>query len=412
VAIWRCPLARQGSPGGGSAGAEITVARSLAELQPLRPAWNDLQGRELNTYPDFFETVYRVRPQVVRPHAVLLERNGRPRALALGRIEDTKLPVKLGYHELWAPNLRTLTVIYGGVLGDVGEVEARLLCTELKAAVGNGEADALRLRNLPVGSPMHRVARSMPSLLTWHPSTPSVHWELELPGSLDELLRSRKKSVRENFRSARNRLDREYGDRLSIRIFRDPSEMDEMFEQVDAISARTYQGGHGVAFTGDPLQRGLTALSMERDWFRAYVLSIDSTPVAFWHGSAYRGRFHLGIPGYDPAYRHLGVGSYLLLRLIGDLCEDERIESLDFGFGDADYKRRLADRRWEEEDVLYFAPTPKAIGINLSRTALLTTAGVAQRGLQRSGSLARVKRRWRERLAWPPAGIVASVQAP
>ena len=80
---------------------------------------------------------------------------------------------------------------------------------------------------------------------------------------------------------------------------------------------------------------------MERGWFRAYVLYLDDEPVAFWQGQAYNGVFSTGVPGFDPAYADHRVGNYVLFKLIADLCADESIETLDYGFGDAEYKRRF-----------------------------------------------------------------------
>jgi CelD/BcsL family acetyltransferase involved in cellulose biosynthesis len=87
------------------------------------------------------------------------------------------------------------------------------------------------------------------------------------------------------------------------------------------------------------------------------------------------------------------------MRLVEDLCADETVDTVDYGFGDAEYKRRFGSRSWQEEDVLVYAPTARAVRINLVRTALLAAVGVARRVLQRGDALGRVKRGWRKRLS-------------
>jgi CelD/BcsL family acetyltransferase involved in cellulose biosynthesis len=85
--------------------------------------------------------------------------------------------------------------------------------------------------------------------------------------------------------------------------------------------------------------------------------------------------------------------------VIEDLCGDDGVSVLDYGFGEADYKRQFGNESWLESDVLVFAPSFKAARVNLTRTAIAGSADVAKRTLDRLGVLDSVKRRWRGRLA-------------
>jgi CelD/BcsL family acetyltransferase involved in cellulose biosynthesis len=378
----------------------VTAARSLDELDALRAPWEALQGRHFPTDPDAFRTILRHQPQAVRPHVLLLERGGAPVALLLARLEDLRLSTKVGYREVYAPRLRSLTVVNDGLLGDDSEETCRTLLDELRSSLAAGEADVLRLRNLHVGSPFHRVATTEPPRLSRGlRARPSVHWVLDLPPTYDAFLKGLSSSTREGVRRYGRKLTREYGDRLELRVFRDPFELDELFDHVSRVAKTTYQGGLGVAFSGDELQRGLTLLAMERGWFRAWVLFLDGAPCAFWHGEAYRGVFRIGVPGYDPAFGHLRVGTFVLMRLIEDLCGDDGVDTLDYGFGGAEYKRRFGTRSWQEEDVLVYATTAKGIRVNAARTGILSTAGLARSALARGGALDAIKRGWRQRLS-------------
>jgi CelD/BcsL family acetyltransferase involved in cellulose biosynthesis len=141
---------------------------------------------------------------------------------------------------------------------------------------------------------------------------------------------------------------------------------------------------------------------MEHGWFRGYVLYLDGKPVAFHHGELYGGRFRLGRPGYDPDFASLRVGVYLLLYLIEDLCRDETARVLDYGAGDADYKRRLGTRSWQEDNVIIFAPTVYAASVNLVRTVLLTVVGLGKRAVGKGELYGRIQRGWRNRLLKSP----------
>jgi CelD/BcsL family acetyltransferase involved in cellulose biosynthesis len=384
-------------------GWRITTARSVEELDALAEIWDRMPGHEVTADREHFLTVLRLRPEAVRPHVVLLEREGEPVALAAGRIEDIRLPAKIGYRTIVSPRLRALTIVVGGFLGDTSEPVARRMLDELRSALARGEADVLRLRVLELETPLHRLARTVPrALVRDHSGKPSVHWTVTIPDSFDEFLRARSKTMRSNIRYYAKRIETEYEGRLALETFHDGSYLERLYRDTAVVAEKTYQHALGASFVDDPLRRALTELSVRRGWFRAYLLSIDGKPVAFWYGTAYRGSIHTGFTGYDPEYRDLSIGTYVLAKLIEEACADPEIVLLDHGFGDADYKRRLGDRSWLEEDVLVYAPTFKGVRSNLARTAVGGVASLARRALRDRGAVARVKRRWRDRLRSSP----------
>lgn len=377
----------------------VHVARSAREVEELRPVWERLQGHHLTSDIDFFLTYMDNAPEAVRPHVLLVEGDGPPETLVVGRVEDGRLEAQLGYKTMLSTRLRTLTVAYGGVLGHVDERRAELVLDRLRGSLGPGEADLLRLRALEPGSVLHSVASGRASWLRRERSGPSVHWSSRLPRSLDEFLAPRRKKVRWQARKDVARLQEAHGDDVDVRVFTSRDDLDRLLRDSELVHRRTYQSALGVGFSTSRLHRSLTALALRKGWFRGYVLYLRGKPVAFWHGNAYRGRFGIASTGFDPAYAGDRPGGFLLMRLIEDLCADESVHTLDFGFGDATYKRQLGDERRLEEDVALFAPTPRAVGLNLARTALHGSTELARKALERSALLDDLKRRWRGRLA-------------
>src|SRR5690606_38896486 len=129
--------------------------------------------------------------------------------------------------------------------------------------------------------------------------------------------------------------------------------------------SRSYQLHGRSVFRGSQLERELARLGLERDWYRAYVLSLGGRPAAFWTGYRYGGAFGWrGATGYDPAFGTYSPGTYVLVRLIETLSDDPAITLFDLGGGDVDYKPRFADRRWEEVDVRLLGPGLRPLGIN------------------------------------------------
>jgi CelD/BcsL family acetyltransferase involved in cellulose biosynthesis len=114
---------------------------------------------------------------------------------------------------------------------------------------------------------------------------------------------------------------------------------------------------------------------MRKGWYRAYLLYVDRTPIAFWTGYSYGGAFGWrGVTGYDPEYRSHSVGTYLLTQVFDDLSRDPEVRLFSLGPGDFPYKRFFGDQRWEEVDVRILASTPRGLWVN--------TVGSGVQGLQ------------------------------
>ena len=383
----------------GSTASGVSVARTIEDVEALRPEWEALGGRALTSDLDYFLTYLRYAPGVVRPHVVRVEQDGEL-ALLVGRVEDQRLPAKLGYATVSNPRVRMAVVAYGGVLGRADETTAPGLVAALRRSLSPKDADLVRVRMLEPGSALHTAAtEGVPRLRLDRLADPLPHWRAALPGSLDEFLARRKKKVRWQARKDVAGLREVYGDDVSVRVFRTPDGLDRLFEDSGTVHRTTYQSALGVGFSADELHRRLTELMMERGWFRGYVLYLREQPVAFCHGNVYRNTFGLDATGFDPAFAESRPGGFLLMRLIEDLCADETVHAFDFGFGDATYKRQLGDESWLEQDVAVWARRPRSIRLGLTRTALAGANGTARAVLRRGGLVARARRAWRTRAA-------------
>lgn len=377
----------------------VSVARTIEDVEALRPEWEALRSPTLTSDLDYILTYLRHAPGVVRPHVVRVEQDGGP-ALLVGRVEDQRLPAKLGYATISNPRVRTVVVAYGGFLGRADAATAPRVVEALRRSVSPREADLVRMRMLEVGAALHAAAiEQAPRARLDRLAEPLLHWRASLPGSLDEFLARRKKKVRWQARKDAAVLRDTYGDDVSVRVFRTADGLDRLFEDSGAVHRTTYQAALGVGFSADELHRRLTELMMERGWFRGYVLYLRDRPVAFCHGHVYRHRFGLDATGFDPAYAESRPGGFLLMRLIEDLCADPAVTTFDFGFGDATYKRQLGDESWLEQDVSVWARRPRPIRLGLTRTGLAAANTAARALLRRGGLVSDARRRWRTRAA-------------
>jgi CelD/BcsL family acetyltransferase involved in cellulose biosynthesis len=378
------------------------VLRSAAEVEAVRGELEAVPWTRLDPVPDYALAVVRSRPEVVGPYVERLSSSTGGRITFVGRLEDVPFGVSVGYRTIYRPTLRAITLVHGGVHGVDSPAGADELLGRLRTALADGSADVLSLPALAVGSPLHEAARSTAWPLRNHLARRTTHWALRLPGSYDEFVRSRSKKTRENIRVYGNRLQRDHGEGLSLRVYREADELEEFLAVAGEVAAKTYQRGLGVALADTVEERALTGLAFERGWFRGWVLSIGGRPVGFWSGAGFNGTFFVGTPGYDPSLAEYSIGTYLLMRVIEDLIADPTIDVLDYGQGESEYKRRFGSESWEEEDVLVFAPTVRGVRVNAARTVLGAVDAAGRAVAARTGLAKRLKRRWRRRLAARP----------
>jgi CelD/BcsL family acetyltransferase involved in cellulose biosynthesis len=374
------------------------VARTLEEVEALRPLWQRLEPANPEADIDFFAAVVASSPEVLRPHVVALERPDRPPALAVARLEERALEAKLGYRVVARPSVRVLAVVYTGVVGAHTRHDLQALLDELCRALRRGEADVLSFAKVGTESPLFELAtRAAPWFCREHLRGTVPRTDVEVPEDLTTFLKARSRNTRDNVKRYGRRLEKAHGDVIAVRAYREPDELERAMAAMEEVAAKTYQRALDVGFRDESRERALLELAARKGFLRAWVLSIDEQPVAFWYGLAYGGTFYIGSPGYDPAFGDLRVGQYLQIRMMEDLCADPGVKRLDYGFGDAQYKRSFGDRTWTEADLLIFRPSFRALRANAVRTGVAGASRAANRALggDRVAALRRRARRSR-----------------
>lgn len=379
----------------------LRIVSSLGAIEAIRERWESAPVGRHDADLDFYLAYAASRSSFVHPYVMLVERGDELEAMLVARVEDVRLRAGAGYRSVFSPRVRSITLVHGGLVG-IDEANARPIVAELQRSLAAREADLLFLPAQRTDSPLYRAAlEALPAYRRQPFERRAVHRALVLPGTFDEFLRSRSKSTRESVKRYRKRVERDLGQRLELRVYRDPADIERIFADTEPVAALTYQRGLGVALADTPDQRALIEVGLRRGWYRVYVLYLEGKAIAFWPGSAYGGTFHIGTPGYDPAYADYRIGTYLQMRMVEDLIADPEVRLVDYGQGDAEYKRRFGTESWDEADLHVFAPTARAVAINLARAAILAAAEGARAALRRAGVLERIKRGWRRRLARP-----------
>jgi CelD/BcsL family acetyltransferase involved in cellulose biosynthesis len=382
---------------------EVTVARSAAELDALHAAWMTLQEQQeapiFNAEPDRLLSLVRWQ-QAARPHVILLHRQGMPAAMIVGSIENVRIRCRIGYKTFWLPPLRSFTVIHRGLLGRIDEEIARVLLAEMSKQLKSGETDMVFFHYLNTESAIFRVAPAqIGSLCRSHFPRVDIHRTMTMPASMDAFYQSCSKKHRANLRRYVRKIEEQFGERAVIRRYNNEDEVDSFIDAAAEVSAKTYQHGLGCGLENDERTRDLVKIVARQGWLRGHVMFLDGRPCAFQHAVIYRGSYFLEQIGFDPKWKDLNVGTVLFLEALQDLCRDRGgAKVIDFGFGEADYKRSYGDRHWNDASFYLFAPRVRPILANVVFSGTTGLSSGLAHLLEKTGAVGWLKRRWRDQL--------------
>jgi len=380
---------------------EIRIIRSLQEIEDLRPFWAAWQ-KHPNADVDFYLTIVRSRPEILRPHVIVLYRDGRPDAMLVGRLEDGRVEVRVGYKRVFAPRARLITFIYGGLLGSSTPDNCQSFMREISRSLRQGEADVALLNQIRVDTPLYQAAtRSSNLLFRDHFRCPNRHRSMTMPRSVGDFHLRLSPKVRKNQRWQAKNLLRTYQNQVNVECFSGVADLERIIRDLEGISRKTYQRGLGVGFIDNAETRNRLHLEAEKGWLRVHIMYVANQPCAFWVGTLYQRTFHSDCMGYDPQYAKCSPGMFLIMRVIESICSQNGngdLKELDFGFGDAQYKEVLGTENWEEVPIHIFAPTLKGLALNVlqMQTALIDL--LVKKTLGQANLVSRLKKMWRHRI--------------
>jgi hypothetical protein len=374
------------------------VIRTSEEVEDIRDVWMSWHSHP-NADIDFYLTVQRLRPTILRPHVIVVYNDGRPEGMLVGRIEHRNVECSIGYKRIFNPLARVMRFVYSGQLGNLSEEAAQAAVKEVVHSLHRGEADVASFSLIRGDSPLCNAAKRMPGMLSRdYLPAPQKHWSMTM-GNTAEWKLGISRKVRKNQRW--KKLARDFSDRIRIDCLRNPGDLERMIPDMEEIAKKTYQRGLGTGFMDDAATRERLRFEAEKGWLRIYVLHLANRPCAFWSGTRYGDTFFSGDMGYDSADSQYSPGMFLIMKVIEGFqtCDgNEGISRIDWGFGDAEYKQDLSDEKWYESSLSIWALTPTGVKLNLESTVTRLIDRTAKTVLQRAALLQKAKRRWRDGL--------------
>ncbi len=317
------------------------------------------------------------------------------RACAIGRIQKLPLRLQFGYKIFKGPSSTTLVVHESGFIGHWDVAGFQFLMESLRNLLAMGMVDALLFRMLPLDSPLHSIARSLfPFFRRDHFRIVQDCWALNQLDSFEAFLGARH-TLRRNFRTYGNRIARAFSNKVEIKCYRNPAELDRMLQDSEEVGRKIWQRKLGEPSFLDREERFKYEFYVDQGWYRGYVLYLDGIPAAYRHGIVYKDVFYVGRTGYDPNFRHLGLGTYLLVNVIKDYCGTGHIRVLDFAAGNAEDKRQYCNVSFAAANIHVFGPKLRLVALNSLRLTAQAGHQLAKTLLHRFGWYESVRKQWR-----------------
>ena len=379
----------------------IHTYRTLEQIRGIRPAWETLKTEtcsDKDIEADFKRYVGVVESTSdCEPYTLLAFKDGKPHALLAATRVSTKIPCKLGYLNLFKPSLQGISIIYGGYLGCFDEDTCHKLLGHMYTAIRNGEADVIMFKQLPLRHPLYTSFRKdYPMLCRSHFPKIDEHWQMPVPNRMESFYLQHSSKTRQTLKRQLRRLESHFQVRLAECT--DSDRLPEILPQIEMISERTYQYALGWGLVNDAgtLKQLLTAA--QNGWLRLHLLYLNDEPCAFQFGLRYKGTYFLKQMGFNPKMKQWQPGTGLFLKVLERLCDDPAVNCFDFGFGDAEYKRRFGTRSWNEASLYIFAPRVYPVWVNTIHTAVCGLSKEMRFLARKTGLEEKIKRKWRNRL--------------
>src|SRR6266568_7958792 len=378
-----------------SISSEIQLLTTFDQIESVGKAWEQFQWHP-NADADFFRLITEGRKEIKGPCVLALRQGEQVKALLAGRVRSCRLSNLPGLAAAMQPRIKVLEVIYGGMMGDwSGENLDRLLVV-LKASLAGGLWHAVRFRMLNLQSPLWERCRFyFPKPCRGSVDAPNFHWSLRLPKSYEEFYRGLDSKIRKNLNRHRKHLETDFSE-ISVSQFERIEDLDRITSTTEAIVSKTYQKGLERDWRGAEMMKRVS-LWLRRGHFTACFLHLNGRACAYQHVLKYQGRaFGVGT-AYDPGFQRYAVGRFIQLKALEKLYEQRDVTELDFGLGDAEYKRELCNRHWEEADLVLFGPSRAGLLANAMRAGEMAAIRLGRKLLMSAGVFGWMKNTWRER---------------
>ena len=172
-----------------------------------------------------------------------------------------------------------------------------------------------------------------------------VNWVIQPQASSAAYLATLGSKRRNDLTRRLRNVYKKLGDQAELRVFDRAEQIDEYAALMNRVYACSWHASAQAVDWELPARRSLFQQLTAGRQVIGHMLMLGERPIAYVHGYRLGGRYLLDDTGYDEEFASLGVGSALVFQAVQDLLDRYPGEVIDFGYGDNQYKRVLADRQ-------------------------------------------------------------------
>lgn len=372
-------------------GIKLEVIEGLANIPKIRGCWEFLYNqsplKSLDANIKRFLAVSNIF-DTRQPFIVALRKGADLEGLLIGHLSSDKSVAKLGYTKISLPRLRTWTIEYGGILGVADSDIMDYMSDVLRTIRRKYRIDSIFLNHIHydtykylnknfhtvIKKEMHRTMNCMESLDCFYKKFSSKHRK-----AIKSLLRKAEKLAG-----------------FEMRTLSSNSDLEEFIKDAQAVSKKTYQYALGAGLNNIEVLKKLYVDSRLNGWLDFNIAYIKKRPVAFQIGHVVNEVYYLDALGFDPKYGKMSIGTVLFIKVLERLISLSRLKIMDFGFGDAEYKRRYSDNSWEEISFELYSLSIKSMCVYVLRTITSFLDGSFKFLSDKIGMTSRIKKIWRD----------------
>jgi len=350
--------ATQSSPVGSGAESDLSI-----EVCALNTSFRDRHSQSYQTWNQLFEHDPQSHIQQHPDHVSaevgqLPDGASRPLIMVTARREETVVGIailipkseSIRHFSQLIPAMSFSGYRMAGsrILGVHDDEVARAILQACLASTKQHRGRFLLIEDLIEGSDLWRCCQSIEGQhgLFFLPEPPQKRLFIRFPKDVDYWSAFSSKS-RWNFR----RKIRKFGDHRLERVT-DISQLSVFLEDAHRISQNSWQTRSlGLRIRNDDAELKLFTFLALEGALRSYVLYHGDQPAAFLCGTQRNGYFDFGETAYDQDLSHVSPGHVLILKILEDLIAENTPECLDFGEGDAEYKRIFGNDEANSADV-------------------------------------------------------------
>ena len=219
---------------------EFTILRTFKEIEAIRDIWEEMQRHEpysaINADIDGYLSVVKAGGGSLKPYIILVKQRNIPRAMIIAVRQKLSIPLKLGYMSLLSPKLESLTVVYGGILGQPNSEVCSFCINKLLRILRSREIETIVFNHLRTESDFYKIITTQAAFLSLG-GFPVIepHWAISMPDTMDQLYQRYSPRNRSNLRRLIRRLEKTYNGNKKVMTYTKENEVDESIEVMSKI---------------------------------------------------------------------------------------------------------------------------------------------------------------------------------